>query len=376
VELQLLSSSESLAALAPEWLELLGRCFGYYLSQTFQWADATWRLVAQPAGRRLHCLVLRDGAGRLVAVWPLVARHEPGLTVIQPLGFEGSEYSQPLVDPGADVPACTEQMLRAAARLGDTIQLLHVRSDSALAGVLTHRRHLAAATDEQPAPYLARADYGDWNGLAKSLGKKFRYSLRRGLLNLKQRGAVEIGPVAPADLPAMVDWALDQKKAWLARTNERNDWIGRADYRAFLLEMLQRRDETGQVVMFALRVAGQPVAAMIVAVDATRVEFYFTVFDPAWAEGSPGNVLTEHVVAWAFERGLDFDFRIGDEAYKERWTNRSVSVTTWHVATGLRGVPAVARLRYGKLRFAAGRQWQVLKRRLSAAAGIAGAFVG
>ena len=50
----ILTTGEALSALAPEWNELAGRCPGYYLSQTFQWADAAWRLVAQPAGRRLQ----------------------------------------------------------------------------------------------------------------------------------------------------------------------------------------------------------------------------------------------------------------------------------------------------------------------------------
>jgi CelD/BcsL family acetyltransferase involved in cellulose biosynthesis len=357
VGLQLLTTGEELAALAPDWDELAGRCPGYYLSQTYPWAEAAWRHVAQPAGRRLHCLVLRD-AGRLVAVWPMVASRDGGARVLQPLGFEGSEYSHPLVEPGEQQAARIEQLLRAAGRLGDAVELIHVRTDSPLTEELARRRQLAVAHDGQSASFIARADYADWTAFSATFSSKFRYTLRRAAKRLAESGPVEIGPVAAADVPAMVDWSLARKKAWLDHAGLRNDWIGRRSYRDFLVEMLGRDDPVGRMLLFAIRVDGRPVAANLVTVDRTRAEGYFTVFDPEWSAASPGNLLTEHVLAWAFERGLDLDFRIGDEAYKDRWTTRSTQVVTWRIATGLRGVPSVLWLRYGQLRFAAGRRWR------------------
>jgi CelD/BcsL family acetyltransferase involved in cellulose biosynthesis len=342
-DFRVLDAIDELTSLAAEWAALVTRCPGYHLSQTFQWADAAWRIVAQPAGRSLRCLTLRSDA-RLVAVWPLVVRREGRLDIVQPLGFEGSEYSAPLVEPGAGTPARLERLLQAASCLGDTLLLAHVRSDSALAAVLGTRRQLAAAYDAQPASYIARDDYADWNALAGTFSSKFRYALRRSAKRLAENGRVEIGPSAPADRSALIDWALEQKKAWLTRANMRNDWIWRKDYRDFLVEMTNRDDETGRTLLFAITVDGAPVAANLVTVDRQRAEGYLTVFDTRWSAASPGNVLTEHVLRWAFERGLDLDFRIGDEAYKDRWTTRSVEVVTWCIAASLRGAPGVALL--------------------------------
>jgi CelD/BcsL family acetyltransferase involved in cellulose biosynthesis len=358
VGLQLLTTGEELAALAPEWEQLAGRCPGYHLSQTHPWAETAWRVVAQPAGRTLHCLALRDDDGRLVAVWPMVARRDGGTTVVRPLGFEGSEYSQPLVEPGDRRAARIEQLLQAAGRLGDAIELIHVPAGSALADVLAKRRQVAVAHDVLSASFIARADHADWKAFTATFSSKFRYALRRAAKRLAESGPVEIGPVAAADVPALVDWSLARKKAWLDQAGLRNDWIGRRSYRDFLVAMLGRDDPVGRMLLFAIRVAGQPVAANLVTVDRTRAEGYFTVFDPEWSIASPGSVLTEHVLAWTFERGLDLDFRIGDEAYKDRWTTRPAQVATWRIATGLRGVPEVLRLRYGQLRFAAGRCWR------------------
>lgn len=357
VGLQLLTTGEELAALAPDWDQLAGRCPGYYLSQTYPWAEAAWRIVARPAGRTLHCLALRD-AGCLVAVWPMVTRRDGRVTVVRPLGFEGSEYTEPLVEPGGQQAARIERLLQAAGRLGDAIELIHVRTDSPLAEVLARRRQIAVAHDVLSASFIARADYADWNAFISTFSSKFRYALRRAAKRLAESGPVEIGPVAAADVPALVDWSLGQKKAWLDHAGLRNDWISRRSYRDFLVEMLSRDDPVGRMLLFAIRVDGKPVAANLVTVDRTRAEGYFTVFAPEWSVASPGNVLTEHVLAWTFERGLDLDFRIGDEAYKDRWTTRSAQVATWRIATGLRGMPEVLRLRYGQLRFAAGKRWR------------------
>lgn len=339
-DLRVLDTIDELTSLATDWRALAARCPGYYLSQTFQWADAAWRIVAQPAGRSLRCLTLRAD-GRLVAVWPLVVRREGRIDIVQPLGFEGSEYSAPLVEPGADLSARIERLLQAAGRLGDTLLLIHVRSDSALASVLGSRRQIGVAYDAQSAPYVSRADYADWDAFASTASSKFRYALRRALKRLAGNGRLEIGPVAPAECAAVIDWALEQKKAWLTRANVRNDWIRRKDYRDFLVGMTNREDETGRTLLFAITIDGAPIAANLVTVDQRRAEGYLTVFDAKWSIASPGNVLFEHVLRWAFEHGLDLDFRIGDEAYKERWMTRSIEVVTWQIAAGLHGMPGV-----------------------------------
>lgn len=336
--IEILQSAEEMTGIAPAWNELARRCPGYWLSQTFQWADVAWRTVARPAGGTLHCVVLRD-ENRLVGVWPLVARAEQGHVVVRPLGFEGSEYSAPLVESGDAVPCRVEALLQAAARLGDVLQLIHVRSDSPLAAALARRRRLARRHDALTVSWIRRADYADWEAFAATLGAKFRNELRRGAKRLAARGRVEMAIAEAGERAALVDWMLALKREWLDRTAQRNDWLARPSYRDFLIEMLGRGDDTGALMLFVLKVDGAPVAASLVSRDPQRLEGYLSVFDPAWA--AAGNVLLEHVLAWAFARGLDIDFRIGDESYKKRWHTRAVPAASWHIATSARGIMPV-----------------------------------
>ena len=111
-DLRIIRSTEELSALAAEWKELAARTPGYFLSQTFQWAETAWATIARPMGGELNCLALRF-EGRLVAVWPLSVGHEQGVRTLRPLGFELHEYCAPLVEPGDRtldrIPYCGER---------------------------------------------------------------------------------------------------------------------------------------------------------------------------------------------------------------------------------------------------------------------------
>jgi CelD/BcsL family acetyltransferase involved in cellulose biosynthesis len=347
LEVRALRSAEEMAALAADWNDLAARSPGYFLSQTLQWADAAWRTVAGPRGCELLCLTLRDG-GRLAAVWPLVVHRERGLRIVSPLGGEAGEYSAPLVEPGDAAARHVAALWREARQAGDLAILTDVRAGSLLDIVLQRAGSRAITYQAVGAPYLTRAEYADWEAYAATVSRRLQSEIRRGHRRLVARGNVWIGREA-ADVAGLIDWSLECKKRALAEAGLGINWIGRRDLRDFLVALAGRGDETGGLAVFAVKVDGVPVASHIVSVDRARIEGYVGVYDPAWAACSPGNVLTEHVLRWAFERGLDVDFRIGDQPYKEKWNGRSIDVATWHVATSLRGLPVVLRWRTGRL---------------------------
>lgn len=343
LELEIIRSAGDLSVLAEEWNDLAIRCPGYFLSQTFQWAETAWETIARLRGRELNCVTLRS-EGRLVAVWPLVVSRDRGLRTIRPLGFEGSEYCAPLIEPGEEAEGRIAFLWQAAARSADLAVLPHVRADSPLAGMLKAGRHWCV-TSSVAAPYLARADYLDWAAYYKTIGSKLRYEIRRGGRRLAEQGEAVLERASPADCAALIDWMLDHKKRWLARSNLTNDWIARPDYRDFLVKLATREDATGGAMLFALKLSGVPIAAALVGVDRSRVEGYVIAYDLEWNFSSPGQIFTKRLLQWAFERGLDFDFRIGDDPYKRRWANRSCDTVSWHIATNRRGIPTVAGLR-------------------------------
>jgi CelD/BcsL family acetyltransferase involved in cellulose biosynthesis len=337
---ELRSASE--LTLAAEWDDLAARCPGHYFAQTHQWADAAWRLIAKPRGRQLQCLSLRS-QNRLVGVWPLAVERGGKLRIVRPLGTEGSEYSAPLVEPGPDLAARTRLLWSAAAKLGDLVVLPNVRAHTPLAGILNGSSLWRAPDLAAPAPFIAHRDYADWAAYQKTLSASLRHKLRRVRRRLAEKGAVTLGAEPPEGSAALVDWMLERKKRWLDDQGLRSDWIGRTDYREFLVAMANRAD--AKVMLFALKLNGVPIAAQLATVDPTRFEAHIGVYDPQWSFYAPGQILTEYCLNWAFERGLDFDLRVGEESYKRDWAPRSCDTTTWYVATTWRGLSVAARRR-------------------------------
>lgn len=339
-ELRIVRSTDDLLALRGEWDALLARCPDHFFSQSFIWASLAWRVIAASRKRELRCLVLH-AHGRLVGVWPLVAYREKGTQAVRPLGSEASEYCAPLVEPTAETMRHTRLLWQAAERCGNVVILPYVREDAPLAKILG-RAGLWRTTDfPAPAPYVARDDYADWAAYQKALSGSLRHKVRRVRRRLAEKGAVTIGIEPPGESRALIDWMLVHKTRWLEREGMQSEWIGRQDYRDFLVEVAERSDGASGALVFALRVDGAPVAGQFATVDARRFEAMIGVYDPEWSNFSPGQILTEHCLAWAFERGLDFDLRIGAEPYKRDWAPRACNTTSWYIATGMGGLAFV-----------------------------------
>jgi CelD/BcsL family acetyltransferase involved in cellulose biosynthesis len=348
-ELQIIRSTEELSALAAEWNDLAARTPGYFLSQTFQWAESAWATIARPMGRELNCLTLRS-EGRLVAVWPLSIGREQGVRTLRPLGFELHEYCAPLIEPGDRTLERISLLWRAASRSADLAVLTRVRSDSPLAGILENESRWSIAHGTIAAPYVTRADYADWAAYHATISSQLRAQNRRRRRKLAERGKVVMERESAAGCAALIDWMLEYKKRWLVRSNLTNRWMFLPECRDFLAALCAREDATGGVAMFALKVDGVPIAVYLVSIDRRRVEYYSNAYDDEWSTYSPGSVLIEYLLQWTFERGLDFDFRIGDQAYKYKWAKQSCNIVNWDVAIGKRGLPAVARMRLELLR--------------------------
>src|SRR5262249_15822689 len=73
-----------------------------------------------------------------------------------------------------------------------------------------------------------------------------------------------------------------------------------------------------------------------------QIEYLIPAFDPAYAKYSPGQLLIEDILKWAFERRLDLDFRLGNQPYKETWANSTSEAVSYQFVISLRGAAFVA----------------------------------
>jgi len=327
---EIVADPAALEALRPEWDALYERAAQPYFSQSFSWCWTSWQTVSRPRGRRLHCVIARRGS-RIVLIWPFVIHRLGAWSVVRPLGPETSEYSDVLVEEGAQAAAriaAAWKILRRTCQC-DIITLPLVRSGSGLHLILSEEV-APAFVETDPTSYVRWANYKDWQDYERSLGSETRRVIRRRRRRLQEKGELIFEPVVePAQSSAVIDWVLREKKDRLARTNLRNHWMHTPEYRAFLMKMAATPQPASGILIAVLRLSGQIIAAQVHRVDRVRVEGLIPVFDPAFAAYGLGQILQEECLKWAFTQGRDYDLRLGKQPHKEIWVNGSCDVISY-----------------------------------------------
>jgi CelD/BcsL family acetyltransferase involved in cellulose biosynthesis len=329
-----------LTELRLEWESLAARCPGHYLFQTWRWAATAWHIVAAPRGRTLHILTMRS-EGRLVAIWPLVAYRDGCLRIVRQLSAEGSEYISPLVEPGAGSAERLESLWRAACPHGDVLLLPFVRGDGPFAAFLRSHGARSFRDNVIKAPWIDLRSYPDWSSYSSTVSHSHLRGLTREYRRLGKEGEVAFRVEDPDAIAPELERMLASKDHWMVRRSRFNEWLRMPDYRAFLAAMSSGTPHREGLTLFTVRLDGVQIAAELSAVDGTRVEALVRTYDPKWSRRSPGDILLQEVMRWAFERGLDYDFRLGNESYKAKWTRNTADVFTCRVGLNLRGLMAV-----------------------------------
>ena len=122
---------------------------------------------------------------------------------------------------------------------------------------------------------------------------------------------------------AIIDMMLEWKRHWArhAKPDTAGHWLREQAYAGFLRRFLANGGATPRPCVSVLRLDGQVVAALVIAVGPTRIDWIISSFDPVLASASPGMAMYEHALQWAHARGLGIDFGVGGELNKRYWCN-------------------------------------------------------
>lgn len=338
-ECSFVEGADSLAALAGEWADLHARSPSAYVSDGGAWARACWRTRAEPSGKGLVCLVVRQGS-RLAAILPLVIhRHGPFRTA-RPLACETTEYCPLLTDPSADARGVWTAIAGAIRDLKtvDAVVLPNARDDAVLVPFLKRAAGIIK-TDSFPTHFVSRSAFGSWESYWNQLPQGMKSKVGR-----RQRRLSELGDVVFEELTdlgaarAAWRWMIANKRHWLVRKGLDHAFIPTDEYLRFTEATLDISSPAGRRAMFVLTLNGALVAAELVNVDRRRVEAFICAYDPGFAPYGPGQLLRKELLRWAFAHGLDFDWRLGGEAHKLGWASDTALAATYVLARNLRGL--------------------------------------
>jgi len=292
-----------------------------------------------PRRAQLRCVVIRRD-GRAVLIWPFVVHRKKGLwKEARPLGAMLTEYSEPLAlaEAEAEAERLTARALDALRGHTDLVLLPLVPGGSILDRLLSARpefRRLFAL----PTKRLEFDHAGPGKAFCDSLPGTARRELGRRRRRLMELGVVQFELcVPPSCRESVIDWMLERKRQWLSDTGRSSPWLGTESYRHRLIAAAGLPYDPPQLLLSTLTLNGRILSAKASRLDRHRLEFLVTTFDTEFQRLSPSQLLLGELLEWACARGLDADFRLGDESYKDLWANRHDHCATYAAAASTWG---------------------------------------
>lgn len=173
----------------------------------------------------------------------------------------------------------------------------------------------------RPSPFVDWSRFERWDDFAASvsarMGNLLADSRRRRNKLAKTLGDVElrIDDRRPETLALGMKWKSAQYVA-----SGYGDLFADAGNRRLFVELQAR----GLVLVSSLSAGDKVIAVHLGASHEGRLYWWIPSYDPDFAKFSPGRLLMESLIRASFERGdHEFDFLIGDEAYKWRYATHT-----------------------------------------------------
>ncbi len=243
--------------------------------------------------RPVTCLVLRGREG-LRGLIPVVRYRS---TLVSPTNWHSPGYSV-IAEDDATQRALLQALI---ADVRNRLSLRFLPDDAAAVLRDCAVGHRATTRIILNSPYV---EIG-----RETLSKNTRKHLRKAHRRLSERGRVTFEVVTASDEVARV---LDEGFAveaagWKGRNG--TAIRSRPDTRRFYEQVARWAAQRGLLRLFFLRVAGRAVAFAFVLQDGHRLYDLKTGFDEAFAEASPGILITREMLSYGAQEGLStFEF--------------------------------------------------------------------
>jgi len=308
---------------------------------TFAWARAWWR--GYGGSCELFSPVVRDANGEAVAIWPLVRRNSKILA----FGDGASDHNDLLASVETVRPA-----LKAA------LDLLADNGETWLTGVITNvsergllleaARGMAGASRTRLE--ILRGGTG-WAavtevGSAHFLRLARKESLRRHRKHLERLGRVTFRHIEDGEeiKTHLRTFQRQHIERWALKGIKSNFFDSASTH--YFSALPDCLSPLGPLRFGVLEVDGHPVAYHLGFEIARRYIWYKPTFDVDFSDLGPGEVLLQSVLQYCASADIrELDFTIGEESYKNRFSNVTYDYFQIHVFSHLSARQYVLRTR-------------------------------
>ena len=341
-----------LTAIEAQWrrFERVADCTAF---QAYDWLATWYRHVGCRDGVRPAIVVGRFGDGDIAFMLPLAVEPRRFAKRLCWLGEGLCDYNAPLLARDFSLRVSRDCFLAAWTTVRERLQ-----ADPLLRHDWIELEKMPEMIGPQRNPFTYLPVAGNPSGAHLThLGDDWptfyaakRSSSTRRRDRAKQKHLSEFGEIRfvtatdPADARRTLEILMEQKSRSLARRGIA-DIFARPGHREFFIDLASRTNARDAIHISRLDI-GTTCAA--VNLGAVLGDCYYHVLasyneESELARFGPGAMHLHELLAYAIRLGLKrFDFTIGDEPYKLKWSDTDLKLYDYTVAADWRGWPALA----------------------------------
>jgi CelD/BcsL family acetyltransferase involved in cellulose biosynthesis len=319
--------------------------------QNWQWLEAWYGAFASVEHVESLIAIISDAAtGGPAVLLPLIRRRHNRIRIVEPADLDLTDYNAPLLGPAAPrdakaARAMWKDLRRALRRLPGGADLIRLRK-------------MPVETDGRPNPLALLNGAGPCalNGNIVTTGDDFdawRFTLERTVRKELERSwrVFTRDSAAAFRIITEKDEALRVLSTMESQQGDRMQHLGLnfvlndETYAAFYRNLVDRNVGNGYAVLSALTV-GDEVAATLLGIrqGSHYVMVRISNAGEKWSNCSPGRLVIERTMAALHKDGIrQFDFSIGNYAYKRRFGVARIALMDFSAALSWRGLPYALR---------------------------------
>ena len=309
------------------WNHILSHTTAAHAQLTHEWLSSCWDVFRD--NNRLSLITVTDG-GEIVGIAPLIVSKVVGKAGVElrKLTFVGdglTDYHDLLVadEKREEIVRVLLECIVKEKRRWDAIHLRNVRGDSPnlpiVREVLQESSFAFSERVNIQCPYVAID--GDWTDYYGALDRKMRAEMRRQSRRLAEMGKVEFVRLHDIDDVAHTLAIIKSIHVKCRGAKGGASWYADEKRFKFASLIVKRFGDRKWLDILFLKLNGSVIAYHIYFVYNNIVYWWNTGFDPEFSHLGPGKLLLQYGLQDSFaKRNKEFDFMVGEEPYKLRWT--------------------------------------------------------
>jgi CelD/BcsL family acetyltransferase involved in cellulose biosynthesis len=315
-----------------------------------QWYAAWYRAFAVAGVEPLIAVVTDASTGEQAALLPLIRRRHNNITVIEFADLDLTDYNAPILGPAAPRDARSAKVMwrdlrTALRRMPDGADLIRLRK---VPRELDGRANPLAMLDAAGACFangnivMTGEDYDAWR---YTLEKTVRKELERSWRVFARDPAASFEIVADDQEALRVLGTTEVQQGSRMQSLGLNFILNDEACAAFYRNLVRDGIGSGFAVVTALR-AGEEIVATLLGIrcGARYVMIRISNAGDKWSNCSPGRLIIERTMAALHKDGVrEFDFSVGNYAYKRRFGVKPLPLVDISAALGWRGLPYALR---------------------------------